>query len=86
MPLFGFVLLFSCNVIYAEDSSNAVTVSPDNTTVKVSTDDEKTLYFLGQAVSAKIKPLGFATAKTKFIVQGFSGALSGNYVAIDEKI
>lgn len=48
------------------------------------TEDQKTLYFLGQAVSSKIKQFEFTPAETKFIVQGFSEALAGEASKADE--
>lgn len=48
------------------------------------TEDQKTLYFLGQAVSSKIKQFEFTPEETKFIVQGFSESLSGEKSKADE--
>ncbi|PKM97094.1 MAG: peptidylprolyl isomerase [Elusimicrobia bacterium HGW-Elusimicrobia-3] len=48
------------------------------------TEDQKTLYFLGQAVSSKIKQFEFTPDETKFIVQGFSEALAGEKSKADE--
>lgn len=48
------------------------------------TEDQKTLYFLGQAVSSKIKQFEFTPDETKFIVQGFSEALAGDKSKADE--
>ncbi|MGD9641595.1 MAG: FKBP-type peptidyl-prolyl cis-trans isomerase [Elusimicrobiales bacterium] len=48
------------------------------------TEDQKTLYFLGQAVSSKIKQFEFTPDETKFIVQGFSEALAGQKSKADE--
>jgi FKBP-type peptidyl-prolyl cis-trans isomerase FkpA len=48
------------------------------------TEDQKTLYFLGQAVSSKIKQFEFTPDETKFIVQGFSESLAGEKSKADE--
>jgi FKBP-type peptidyl-prolyl cis-trans isomerase FkpA len=48
------------------------------------TEDQKTLYFLGQAVSSKIKQFEFSAEENKFIVQGFSEALAGEKSKADE--
>jgi len=51
---------------------------------KPMTEDQKTLYFLGQAVSSKIKQFEFSPDETKYIIQGFSEALSGEKSKADE--
>ena len=48
------------------------------------TEDQKTLYFLGQAVSSKIKQFEFSADETKFIIQGFSESLAGEKSKADE--
>ncbi|OGR75433.1 MAG: hypothetical protein A2X32_13010 [Elusimicrobia bacterium GWC2_64_44] len=48
------------------------------------TEDQKTLYFLGQAVSSKIKQFDFSADEAKFIVQGFTEALAGEKTKADE--
>ncbi|HAN03797.1 MAG TPA: peptidylprolyl isomerase [Elusimicrobia bacterium] len=48
------------------------------------TEDQKTLYFLGQAVSSKIKQFEFTPEETKYIVQGFSESLAGQKSKADE--
>jgi len=50
------------------------------------TDAQKTLYFLGQAVSSKIKQFEFTPDETKYIIQGFSSALAGEGEKLDEKV
>ncbi len=50
------------------------------------TEAQKTLYFLGQAVSSKIKQFEFSADETKYIIQGFSSALAGKGEKIDEKV
>ncbi len=45
------------------------------------TDDQKTLYFLGKAVSSKIKQFEFSADESKAIVQGFSESLAGKDAA-----
>ena len=47
-------------------------------------EDQKTLYFLGQAVSSKIKQFEFSKEETKYIIQGFSEALAGQKSKADE--
>ncbi|HCC49353.1 MAG TPA: peptidylprolyl isomerase [Elusimicrobia bacterium] len=47
-------------------------------------EDQKTLYFLGQAVSAKIKQFEFTADEARYIVQGFSENLSGEKSKTDE--
>ncbi len=48
------------------------------------TEDQKTLYFLGQAVSSKIKQFEFTPAESKYIIQGFTESLSGEKSKADE--
>ncbi|MDO8804156.1 MAG: FKBP-type peptidyl-prolyl cis-trans isomerase [Elusimicrobiota bacterium] len=48
------------------------------------TEDQKTLYFLGQAVSSKIKQFEFTADETKYVIQGFSEALAGEKSKADE--
>lgn len=47
-------------------------------------EDQKTLYFLGQAVSSKIKQFEFTADETRFIIQGFSESLAGETGKVDE--
>ncbi|MCX5786323.1 MAG: FKBP-type peptidyl-prolyl cis-trans isomerase [Elusimicrobia bacterium] len=47
-------------------------------------DDQKTLYFLGTAVSSKIKQLGFTTEESKYIIMGFSDTMNGEKTKVDE--
>ena len=46
--------------------------------------DQKVLYFLGQAVSSKIKQFEFTKEESKYIIQGFSEALAGQKSKADE--
>ncbi len=48
------------------------------------TEDQKVLYFLGQAVSSKIKQFEFTREESKYIIQGFSEALAGQKSKTDE--
>ena len=48
------------------------------------TEDQKTLYFLGKAVSSKIKQFDFTPEETKFIVQGFSETLAGKELKLED--
>ena len=48
------------------------------------TEDQKVLYFLGQAVSSKIKQFEFSKEESKYIIQGFSEALAGQKSKADE--
>jgi len=48
------------------------------------TEDQKTLYFLGQAVSSKIKQFGFTAGEAKYIEQGFRESLAGEKSKADE--
>ena len=48
------------------------------------TEDQKTLYFLGKAVSSKIKQFDFTPEETKFIVQGFSETLAGKEMKLED--
>jgi len=48
------------------------------------TEDQKILYFLGQAVSSKIKQFDFTPEETKSIVKGFSESLAGKKSPVDE--
>ena len=50
------------------------------------TEDQKALYFLGQAVSTKIKQFNFTPDETTTIIKGFSESLSGTSLALDEKV
>ncbi|OGR46520.1 MAG: hypothetical protein A2021_00615 [Elusimicrobia bacterium GWF2_52_66] len=47
-------------------------------------EDQKTLYFLGMAVSSKIKLLGFTPEENKYIVMGFSESMNGKKAKVDE--
>ena len=47
-------------------------------------EDQKTLYFLGKAVSSKIKQFDFTPAETKYIVMGFSDTLAGAKAKVDD--
>jgi len=47
------------------------------------TEDQKTLYFLGQAVSSKLTQFEFTPEETRFVVQGFSESLSGQKDKVD---
>ncbi|OGS15255.1 MAG: hypothetical protein A2234_00115 [Elusimicrobia bacterium RIFOXYA2_FULL_58_8] len=67
--------VFVCSI-----AASAMAAAPEMT------EDQKTLYFLGQAVSSKIKQFDFTPDETKFIIQGFSGALAGQAEALDEKV
>ena len=59
----------------------AVAAAPDASGM---TEDQKTLYFLGQAVSSKIKQFEFSADETKFIIKGFSESLAGEKSKADE--
>ena len=48
------------------------------------TEDQKMLYFLGQALNLKIKQFEFTEAETKSIVKGFSESLAGKKSMVDE--
>ena len=48
------------------------------------TEDQKTLYFLGKAVSSKIKQFDFSADEAKFIVQGFSETLAGKELKLED--
>ncbi len=48
------------------------------------TEDQKTLYFLGKAVSSKIKQFDFTPEETKYIVMGFSDTLAGAKAKVDD--
>ncbi|MEK7721254.1 MAG: FKBP-type peptidyl-prolyl cis-trans isomerase [Elusimicrobiota bacterium] len=48
------------------------------------TEDQKILYFLGQAVSSKIKQFKFTPGEARYITQGFSEALAGQKNKVDE--
>jgi FKBP-type peptidyl-prolyl cis-trans isomerase FkpA len=48
------------------------------------TEDQKTLYFLGKAVSSKIKQFNFTPEETKYIVQGFSETLEGKEMKLED--
>ncbi len=48
------------------------------------TEDQKTLYFLGKAVSSKIKQFDFTPEETKYIVMGFSDSLEGKPAKADD--
>src|SRR3989339_2171271 len=47
-------------------------------------EDQKTLYFLGTAVSSKIKQLGFTPEESKYVIMGFSESMNGENVKLDE--
>jgi FKBP-type peptidyl-prolyl cis-trans isomerase FkpA len=51
---------------------------------KPMTEDQKTLYFLGKAVSSKIKQFDFSPEETKYILLGFSDTLSGAKAQVDD--
>ena len=48
------------------------------------TEEQKTLYFLGKAVSSKIKQFDFTPEETKYIVRGFSETLSGKEIKLED--
>jgi len=48
------------------------------------TEDQKTLYFLGKAVSSKIKQFEFTPEEAKYIQLGFSEALAGKPSQVDD--
>ena len=48
------------------------------------TEDQKTLYFLGKAVSSKIKQFDFTPAEAKYIQLGFSESLAGKTSQVDD--
>jgi len=47
-------------------------------------EDQKTLYFLGKAVSSKIKQFDFTAEEAKYVVMGFSEALAGTPAKVDD--
>jgi FKBP-type peptidyl-prolyl cis-trans isomerase FkpA len=47
-------------------------------------EDQKILYFLGQAVSSKIKQFNFSADEAKYIVKGFSESVAGKKSVVDE--
>ncbi|MDA8131452.1 MAG: FKBP-type peptidyl-prolyl cis-trans isomerase [Elusimicrobia bacterium] len=47
------------------------------------TEDQKTLYFLGQAVSSKLTQFEFTPEESKYIVQGFTDSLGGGKEKMD---
>ncbi len=47
------------------------------------TEDQKTLYFLGQAVSSKLTQFEFTPEEAKYIVQGFTDSLKGGKDKMD---
>jgi len=49
------------------------------------TEDQNTLYFLGQAVSSKIKQFNFTADEVRYIAQGFTETLAGEKSRVDEK-
>jgi len=51
---------------------------------KPMTEDQKTLYFLGKAVSSKIKQFDFSAEESKYVVMGFSEALAGTPSKVDD--
>jgi FKBP-type peptidyl-prolyl cis-trans isomerase FkpA len=51
---------------------------------KTMTEDQKTLYFLGKAVSSKIKQFDFSAEESKYVVMGFSEALEGVPSKVDD--
>lgn len=73
--------VFVCSISVSAMAQNAAVAKSS-----AMTEDQKTLYFLGQAVSSKIKQFEFTPAETQFIIQGFSGALAGQGEALDEKV
>ncbi|MCM2267448.1 MAG: FKBP-type peptidyl-prolyl cis-trans isomerase [Elusimicrobiales bacterium] len=48
------------------------------------TEDQKTLYFLGKAVSSKIKQFEFTADEAKYIQLGFSESLAGKPSQVDD--
>jgi len=48
------------------------------------TEDQKTLYFLGKAVSSKIKQFDFSAEESKYVIMGFSEALAGTTSKVDD--
>lgn len=48
------------------------------------TEDQKTLYFLGKAVSSKIKQFEFTPEEAKYIQLGFSESLAGKQSQVDD--
>lgn len=47
-------------------------------------EDQKTLYFLGTAVSSRVKQLGFTADENKYIIMGFSDSMNGEKLKVDE--
>jgi len=48
------------------------------------TEDQKTLYFLGKAVSQKIREYEFTKEEAKYIVQGFSESIAGQKSKVED--
>lgn len=49
------------------------------------TEDQKTLYFLGQAVSSRLKQFDFTPAEARSVIRGFSDSLEGRGLKLDAK-
>ena len=75
--------VFACCLavpVMAEDKAPAAAAAP------VMTEDQKTMYFLGQAVSSKIKQFEFTADESNQIIKGFSESLAGKGQTLDEKV
>jgi FKBP-type peptidyl-prolyl cis-trans isomerase FkpA len=59
----------------------AAAAKPDTTGM---TEDQKTLYFLGKAVSSKIKQFDFSAEEAKYVEMGFKETLEGKGDKVDD--
>jgi len=79
------IAVFACFIAGAAVAADAPkAAAPAATKAGGLTEDQKVLYFLGQAVSSKIKQFEFTKEETKYIIQGFSEALAGQKSKADE--
>ena len=79
------IAVFACFIAGAAAAADAPkAAAPAAAKAAGLTEDQKVLYFLGQAVSSKIKQFEFTKEESKYIIQGFSEALAGQKSKADE--
>ena len=69
----------------APEAAPAVVAAPfDSQGGVFANEDQKVLYFLGTAVSSKLKQLAFTPEESKYIIMGFSDTMNGEKAKVDE--
>lgn len=78
------IAVFACFIAGSAAAADAPKAAVPAAKAAGLTEDQKVLYFLGQAVSSKIKQFEFTKEESKYIIQGFSEALAGQKSKADE--